>query len=639
MTDARPHRHRNRDRPPGLGAFAVTILVVLVAVAALALAAWAWFIELGPGQDGQTFELWLRIALRSGRVLAFSEFPAPGDVKPGAYTILILAHVLGALAYILLASRIALFALGDWLTQIGLANRRGHDLVIGEGDAAFEYARWFPGRSIHIAPGLTTRGGSHASLERLGDISRELLRGGARSARHIVVDEGEDADTWQVAQEIAGQCPQATVTAYISDAWTEERLTRSATHRGLRTFSYASGSARQVMLAHPPYILARKILGQAGRQDMAGSQVAQHILVIGFGSVGQSLVREFLATSVTLHPEKMMVTIIDPRIDAIAPEFSGRMPALSEYADLCFLKGDLAILSEPFRTELEARLKEAPLCAIYIAIDVRKQPLGFAYLVRDRAIEFGLRAPIFICAEHGAGLPAIDQGAGLLPEVAPEKMTIEEEKQRARSPKLYARSLASFGSWAQAFDGAGLRESPRPDTLARRFHRHYLDLNKKIDPERPSHRTWEYLPDNLRISNRRSMYHIRAKLDAAGVLDLDTWLDGQHDRKKGEPRACFVLPLITQKQMPPMPDEMVETLAQLEHRRWRIDRALTGWRYGFTLNGDGTRVADNEKRLHPDMTDWGNLGDQSKTYNRESIRELFKLVSDGSLRSDRLIGS
>jgi hypothetical protein len=138
MAEARPHRHREGDHPPGFGAFVVTLLVVFFAMAAIALAAWAWFIELGPGQDGQTFELWLRIALRSGRVLAFSEFPGPGDVKPTAYTILIIAHVLGAIAYLLLASRIALFALGDWLTRMGLANRSGYDLVIGKGNAAFE---------------------------------------------------------------------------------------------------------------------------------------------------------------------------------------------------------------------------------------------------------------------------------------------------------------------------------------------------------------------------------------------------------------------------------------------------------------------------------------------------------------------
>jgi hypothetical protein len=376
------------------------------------------------------------------------------------------------------------------------------------------------------------------------------------------------------------------------------------------------------MLAHPPYLLARRILKHAETHGAPASQAAQHILVIGFGPVGQSLVREFCATCVVLHPEKMMVTIIDPRIDTISPEFTCRMPALSKYVDLRFLKGDLSVLPEPFKTELEASLKEAPLCAIYIAIDVRKQPLGFAYLVRDRAIEFGISAPIFICAEHGAGLPAIDQCPGLLPAMLSDNMTVDQEKQAAKSPKLYARSLAAFGSWAQAFDGAGLREHPTPDTLAGRFHKHYLSLNTTIDATKPSHRNWAYLPDNLRISNRRSMYHIRAKLDAASVIDLDTWLDGSDDRIKGEARASFVVPLVKKR-----PDDYskatIETLAQLEHRRWIIDRALTGWKPGPkvdhkgepVLNQYGTPVADNEKRLHPEMADWDKISNESRKYN------------------------
>jgi len=66
--------------------------------------------------------------------------------------------------------------------------------------------------------------------------------------------------------------------------------------------SYANGVARQLMLAHPPYLLA-------ARRYKAP---AQHILIFGFGAVGQALAKEFLITSVSNNPRPMMITAIDP---------------------------------------------------------------------------------------------------------------------------------------------------------------------------------------------------------------------------------------------------------------------------------------------------------------------------------------
>lgn len=237
-------------------------------------------------------------------------------------------------------------ALGSKFVEFQLRMRSGHNVVIGSGPAAKAFGALSERKCTHLAAGFTTRGGSSARLDRVGDLDLQLRRAGASRAHQIIVDDGDDATTWATATQVATALKNISVDAYIADSWTEERLIRSSREAKLRTFSYASGGRRQVMLAHPPYLLARHY-----------EAAAQHILVIGFGMVGQSLVREFLATSVSVNPERMMVTIIDKdAIEPIAGEFLSRMPGLKgcDDIDMVFLCGGLRNPQQDFMNRLKA---------------------------------------------------------------------------------------------------------------------------------------------------------------------------------------------------------------------------------------------------------------------------------------------
>ena len=48
-----------------------------------------------------------------------------------------------------------------------------------------------------------------ATFERRGPLKAQLRHASARRARRIVVDEGDDADTWQTAQVVAQDLPQS----------------------------------------------------------------------------------------------------------------------------------------------------------------------------------------------------------------------------------------------------------------------------------------------------------------------------------------------------------------------------------------------------------------------------------------------
>ena len=303
--------------------------------------------------------------------------------------------------------------------------------------------------------------GRAATLPRAGTLKRQLSRAAAGRANRIIVDEGDDAVTWETSQGAASLYPNVDVVAHIRDPWIHEKLTRASPAARLSTFSYASGVARQVMLAHPPFLLARRYRAPA-----------QHILIFGFGAVGQALAREFLVTSLSVNPQPMMITAVDPAIADRKAEFLGRLPGLGQDVALNFIPGDLRLHTGQTIEQLRAALSASAVCAIFVAIDNGSLPLSFGLDMRDQVRELGITAPIFICAQHGAGLSQVRQGSGFTgdgddPDVA---------ARATDAGVLCDLCLVSFGAWVDALDGSGLFE-PRLDGHAKIFHETYLLRN------------------------------------------------------------------------------------------------------------------------------------------------------------------
>jgi hypothetical protein len=320
------------------------------------------------------------------------------------------------------------------------------------------------------------------------------------------------------------------------------------------------------MLAHPPYLLARNYQAKA-----------QHILIVGFGQVGQSLAREFIVTSVTPDIEPMMVTVVDPAAGQLSTDFRGRHPDLGAHVDFEFIAGDFRLNDQKLFESVSARRQKAEICAVYVAIDDDSRPLSLAHAMRAVAAQSDIfRAPIFVCAQHGAGLPGVRHGPGLTGAGAPEERRSTEELAGVES-RLCDLRVVSFGAWEEAFDGAGLLE-PEFDGQAKMFHREYTRLaveQGNHDPKTPPPNapSWEALPDQLRVSNRRAAAHIRAKAHAASYA-LKEWLESSptgwrtHD-----------LPAAAESFNVGDRDFMLR-MARLEHRRWMLDRFLDGWRLG-----------------------------------------------------------
>ncbi len=606
-------------RPEGLEPpflIGLRVVAVLFGVAALVLAVTGWWVEL-PNIRPKSDTPMLDVAMRSIKALLLSDIYYDDRISEASRNLLEWARTCGILAVLLGVVRTFFLNEGSQFSRDLFRWRLNkHDVVIGKGPAAENYARaiglmFGKRKAAYLAPQKAPITKRVVTFERRGNLKDQLRVAKAKRANRIVVDEGDDSETWRTAQVIARLSPNAEVVAHIADPWQLDQLRREQPHLNVSAFSYAGGVARQLMLAHPPYLLAERLGAEA-----------QHILIVGFGQVGQSLAREFIVTCVSSVIEPMMITIVDPDGEGLQREFETRHGGLMQHVDIAFIAGDFRRTSPAIVEAIRERTKKAEICAAYVSVPDGQSPSSVALDLRMLASSEALfRCPIFFCGRFGLVFSNVRQGVGRLGEVTADQTKLEQQAQI--EGRIYNLRITSFGAWTEAFDGAGLLEG-QLDGQARRLHAQYTklmaDKAKQANPAAPAPDTapWELLPDQLRVSNRRAAAHIRAKTHSAG-FDLGAWLDSRVGgwRSYELPPAAGVFhtddPLFMKK------------MARLEHQRWLLDRFLDGWKLG---------PRDNYKRQRSDLVPFEQL-DAAAVHKDDEVIKTTKALLEGSVKRGR----
>ncbi|WP_148121949.1 RyR domain-containing protein [Spiribacter roseus] len=124
------------------------------------------------------------------------------------------------------------------------------------------------------------------------------------------------------------------------------------------------------------------------------------------------------------------------------------------------------------------------------------------------------------------------------------------------------------------------------DAEARKAHESYLMhiKNRQYDPSKPATAPWPELKEEYKAANRRTIDHDRIKRDA---LARDS--------------SC----------------EMIEALAEAEHRSWMADKIIAGWRFG--------PCRDDVNKLHPSLVAYGDLSVSEKQKDVEKVNRLIAL--------------
>jgi hypothetical protein len=157
-----------------------------------------------------------------------------------------------------------------------------------------------------------------------------------------------------------------------------------------------------------------------------------------------------------------------------------------------------------------------------------------------------------------------------------------------------------------------LLETP-VESVARLQQHDYVRLmlaNGRQLGETPFLRPWEELSDDQREENREWARSVPAKLADVGaaVQEIVDW----------------------ELELFQFTETEVERLAELEHERWFEWRRRHGWSHAA--------ARDDDRKLHPGMVPWEQLGSDSRDVDREQVRNLPRQLARAGFEIYRLEG-
>lgn len=344
-----------------------------------------------------------------------------------------------------------------------------------------------------------------------------------------------------------------------------EDYLESDTLARVRIFNEAEMVARSMLREYPP------------DKRIATTDQRVHLLLVGLGSVGQSILLQLARMGHYRSGLRPKVTVVDRQVNLRLEQLQRTHPALRDWIDIETEESRIEGIGE---AEIEHwSTDQHPITMVYVCIRNEIVNLRIARLLLHRF--------------------SLQQAAGGPP--APPVVALDPAGGCVLS------EFASHGNYNGRFflfslirDPQNSGPSPVTDSLvadlddarARLLHDDYRAKN----PGLPASVPWEQLPETYRDANRSSADHVDVKLRAVGRL-LVPAREGGGDE---------------------LSDDEIEILARIEHDRWWADRALDGWRYG------PDRV--NARKLHPNMVPYNDLSENDKKKDRDNVRQILAVV-------------
>ncbi len=445
-------------------------------------------------------------------------------------------------------------------------------VIIGQGSlasTAFEAARRARRSVLWLgAPAFSASGFSTMALLWPARNSSMAVRERSRRADHILIAGADDAEALLLARAARDTSPSAYLTVLMRDVRLAEDAAATLNRARTRVLSSAAIAARALMVAEPPFLIARG----AGHPRI-------HALIVGFGEVGQAIARDVIVNCRTTYLAAPRLTVIDPAASALESAWRVRAPEIDACAECAFVEGQVGARAvRPTPGEIAAALSGGgPITAAYVCVGDDSGALDAAAMLQALFRWVSIAAPpIFVRLRETS---AVISGVG---------------------PALD--TLIPFGD-LDALLVASEFMSDRPDFAARAYadaYRSRLPRARQDDAGNNSARPWDSLDETYRQANRDAVAHIPAKLASAGV-DPALW--------KGAPG----LPRLPPGMRLFRTDAELERLAALEHERWMAQRRMDGWRYG--------PARDDALRLHPSLVPYEALDPETQEYDRVYVRQ------------------
>jgi hypothetical protein len=550
----------------------LNVLLPILVVLAIGFAIWGWRAQ------AQALNLtWLDVIYHALHAVTLSNLYAFSERYNQDWRIET-ARVLGTIAFLIAATKAVLALLSGHASRLFARYRRRHLLVVGDHPVARGVVQAAAARRA-VVTWITNGEDAETPIPGALIVPRlwEPRLAAAFAAQHAsraVVAFRNEVQQVAAVRALRAEAPALPIIMNFADAWFAERMDELENIQGVRFVSQVQLSVRDLHWRTPPFLIARRL----GHQRL-------HALIFGLGRGGEAVLTDLLLCSLTSFLGKPRVTIVDPRAAEIRASLLQRCPGLADTVELDFIDPDIVSDVRLLPADALGRAQtNDPFTLAYVAIDDDFRAMALAVSLQAMARREGWQmGPIFTRLVHGGALPDVPTDG----EVA---------------------GLVQFGATADFAAAIGLFD-PDFDSLPQLFHKAY---RRTAPADAPANVPWEDLPEEFRESNRRLLVHLPAKLASAGV-DVAAWLR----RPVPARNAQGGVPLPSLNADP----RLLETLAQLEHRRWMMDRTLSGWRPGA--------ARDNARRIHPDLRPYAELTEATRELDRAIVREAWATLGSG----------
>ena len=461
-------------------------------------------------------------------------------------------------------------------------HKADHVVVCGVGDVGMQVIQNLRGAGHQIvAVDLLADSPSTATCEKSGvpvlqgdaKNPQVLLAAGIRRAQTVIMSTGSDTENMDIALQIKSlYAEQPTfkqsgiqALALVRNDWMHKRLIGSdagslgSDHVDLRLFNPFTNAARMLInhLYLPP----------------APEFEARTFVVIGFGAYGREIAQHLIRACPVGLGAMLKILVFDQNAAQVGEQFPIAYPVAAQVAAFKFVTASVAPGSPDIHRIVEEKLEAAePLLGVAVALGDDETSLCAALEVRSLLDCTGhLHVPVYVRLEHYRRLGEL----------------VREIESVAR----FGDRLQVFGTLEETLNPEVLLGS-RLDAFAQELHEDYRRRSQaQINPQ--ANVPWYELPEFMKMSNRWRADHTPLLLQLAGI------------RVAASVQSPAVTILSTQQ---------IETLAQLEHRRYTIERQLIEWR----------RAA---QRVSTHLEPWELLPEEYKEWNRREVARLPEIMA------------
>ncbi len=360
-----------------------------------------------------------------------------------------------------------------------------------------------------------------------------------------------------------------------------------AVRREFRVEDYFDERVRpQIRIFTEPELVARRLV-QSFPPDAPVAQSdteGVHVMIVGMGSVGQSILAHLARQGHYRSGKKPKVTVVDRSVSDRWREARQAYPALEQWLQV---EKEETRFEEVGEKQVRKWLTdERPVTVAYVCTKDEIANLRIARLLLD-----GIKAQQREDHPVKANVVALDPAGGcVLADFA------------AHGGHEGRFHLFSLVRGAEGF------LSEMDDARARQFHEDYCRSDDELLRTQPGHQRakanvpWAALPETLRNANRMTADHFDVKMRAIG---------------------CRVVPRAEATQAPvTLSAQDIEMLSLMEHNRWWADRAMDGWTLG---------ARDDFNRLHPNMVPYEDLDEPAKQKDRNFVMHMVKVLENEGL--------